>query len=406
MDKNALKYFKVVGKVQQAISKVSSFDDALKEGLKVILDNSAADYGVMWYIDKSKGEVLHPYYWICPNDFSAKEYPIGQGMVGKSYATKEPVIIYDLNETPDENIASDFTGLNPVSAICIPFSNDFMELGCIQFVKTDKSGVFTEEEADLCQLLCLMTELAINETAPLPDNWNKKPVIMSVRNVIKDFKNGDNITHVLKGVNFDVFEGEFLALLGESGCGKSTVLNIIGGMDTATDGTVVFSENDLSNASEAQLTKYRRDNIGFVFQSYNLMPNLNVKQNLDLIAELVDNPMDSVEALKLVKMEDKMTSYPLQLSGGQQQRVSIARALVKNPKLILADEPTAALDYATSIEVLQAFKDVIDSGTTLIMVTHNEEITKMANRVIRFRNGQMYEVTINRHPVEPTELVW
>ena len=177
-------------------------------------------------------------------------------------------------------------------------------------------------------------------------------------------------------------------------------------MDTATDGTVVFSENDLSNASEAQLTKYRRDNIGFVFQSYNLMPNLNVKQNLDLIAELVDNPMDSVEALKLVKMEDKMTSYPSQLSGGQQQRVSIARALVKNPKLILADEPTAALDYATSIEVLQAFKDVIDSGTTLIMVTHNEEITKMANRVIRFRNGQMYEVTINRHPVEPTELVW
>lgn len=406
MDKTSLKYYAVVGKVQQAIAKVSTFDEALKEGLKVILENSAADYAVMWYVDKEGGDILHPYYWICPNDFSAKSYQAGEGMVGQSYKTKEPVIIFDLESNPDNGISADFEGLNPLSAICIPFSNDFMELGCIQFVKSASSGKFTEEEADLCQLLCLMTEIAINDSAPLPDNWNQKNVILSARNIIKDFQNGEHITHVLKGVNFDVFEGEFLAFLGESGCGKSTVLNIIGGMDTATSGTVTFNENDLSNATEAELTKYRRDNIGFVFQSYNLMPNLNVKQNLDLIAELVDNPMDSMEALKLVKLEDKATSYPSQLSGGQQQRVSIARALVKNPKLILADEPTAALDYATSIEVLQAFKDVIDSGTTLIMVTHNEEITKMANRVIRFRNGQMYEVTINRHPVEPTQLVW
>ncbi|MBR4807393.1 MAG: ATP-binding cassette domain-containing protein, partial [Lachnospiraceae bacterium] len=150
----------------------------------------------------------------------------------------------------------------------------------------------------------------------------------------------------------------------------------------------------------------RRDNIGFVFQSYNLMPNLTAKQNLDLIAELVDDPMDPMEALDLVKMRDRKDNYPSQLSGGQQQRISIARALIKRPRLIMADEPTAALDYTTSIEVLQAFEKVVESGTTLIMVTHNEEITRMSHRVIRFRDGRLYEVTVNHNPVNATDLVW
>ena len=157
---------------------------------------------------------------------------------------------------------------------------------------------------------------------------------------------------------------------------------------------------------QKKLTEYRRDNIGFIFQSYNLMPNLTAVQNLDLIGELVDDPMDADEALEIVKLSDRKRSYPSQLSGGQQQRVSIARALVKNPKVILADEPTAALDYATSIEVLSTLEEVIAQGTTLVMVTHNEEIARMANRVVRLRGGQLHEVTVNRHPVHATDLVW
>ena len=229
---------------------------------------------------------------------------------------------------------------------------------------------------------------------------------MELRDITREFQNGETVTKVLKGVNLDVYEGEFLALLGESGCGKSTLLNIVGGMDSATSGTFTYLGRDLSGASQAELTEFRRANIGFIFQSYNLMPNLTAVQNLDLIGELVDEPMDADEALEIVKLSDRKKSYPSQLSGGQQQRVSIARALVKNPKVILADEPTAALDYATSIEVLQALEEVVRGGTTMVMVTHNEEITRMADRVVRMRDGRMHEVTVNRHPAHATDLVW
>ncbi|MBQ0010093.1 MAG: ABC transporter ATP-binding protein [Ruminococcus sp.] len=248
--------------------------------------------------------------------------------------------------------------------------------------------------------------MSLGESELLFRPWLEKKTLISCKSVCKSFKNGDIETTVLKGVSFDVFEGEFLCLLGESGCGKSTFLNIIGGLERADSGTIKFMDEEYQNASEEELTEFRRKNIGFVFQSYNLMPNLTSKQNLDLIGELVSNPMDSAEALNVVGLSEKMNSYPSQLSGGQQQRVSIARAIVKNPKVIMADEPTAALDYKTSIEVLQVFSDIVNNGTALIMVTHNEEITKMADRVIRFRDGKVYEVTINNDPKNASELVW
>jgi len=249
--------------------------------------------------------------------------------------------------------------------------------------------------------------MQIEDNEKFKQSWQTGKTILSIKDIKKEFKNGDGtISKVLKGVNLDIYEGEFLVLLGESGCGKSTLLNIVGGLNKATSGSICYLDNNLSEASQQELTKYRRDNIGFIFQSYNLMPNLNVKQNLDLIAELVKDPMDSKEALKLVGLEEKRENYPSQLSGGQQQRVSIARALVKKPKIIMADEPTAALDYETSIEVLSALEEVYKKGTTLVMVTHNEEITKMADRVVRMRNGKVYEVTVNLHPVKATQLVW
>jgi len=230
--------------------------------------------------------------------------------------------------------------------------------------------------------------------------------VMKVRNVKKAYLNGTVLTTVLKGVNLDVYEGEFLALLGESGCGKSTLLNILGGMDSADEGEVSFIDHDITHATEEELTKFRRDNIGFIFQGYNLMPNLTARQNLKLIGELVKEPRDADEVLALVGLTDKADNYPSQLSGGQQQRISIARALIKAPKLIFADEPTAALDYATSIEVLRVLENVVHNNTTMVMVTHNEEITRMADRVVRMRDGKVYEITVNRHPVHAEELVW
>lgn len=389
-----IKYYKIIGQISNEISKVDNFEDALKSCLKIILDNSDADYAVLWYKNKS-GDALIPVYWLCPIDLTNKSYKIGSGIIGKAYKQGKAKII---DKITDE-IRNDLLSLD-LSSICIvPFEN-----GCIEFIK--KKGKFSEEESDICQMLTLMAEISIDEIVELPDNNEDKNILISVKDIKREFQNGDIITKVLKGVNFDVFEGEFLCLLGESGCGKSTILNIIGGMDKATEGTFSYLGKDLSSASENELTGYRRDNIGFIFQSYNLMPNLNIKQNLELIAELVDEPKDVEEVLKLVKMEQKLGNYPSELSGGQQQRVSIARALVKNPKLILADEPTAALDYETSIEVLTALEDIVAAGTTLVMVTHNEEITRMANRVIRFRDGKVYEITVNNHPVKATELVW
>ncbi len=233
-----------------------------------------------------------------------------------------------------------------------------------------------------------------------------KDVLISVKDLYKTYHAGQIETPVLKGLNMDVYKGEFLCILGESGSGKSTILNIIGGLVNADSGSILFNNKEIIRLPEKELTVHRRENIGYIFQAYNLMPNLTAKQNLDIIAELTKKNSDSEEILKLVGMGEKINAYPSQLSGGQQQRVSIARALIKNPVLILADEPTAALDLQTSKEVLEVFEQVVSQGTTLMMVTHNENITKMANRVIRLRNGKVYETIENPNPIKAKELEW
>ena len=402
MKESDLKYYKVIGKIQTCASTAESFYDAVCNSIKIVLDNSMADYAVIWYASKEEPRVLSPYYWIGPMDITSVKHPAGEGIVGKVY---ESGTVINSNSYTD-SAKQDFPDIDVAGILCVPFAAKDTDLGCIEFVKTREKGPFSEDEAETCHLLTILAQMAIEEDAPLPDYKESKEILLSARNITKSFKNGEFITQVLKGVNFDVFEGEFLCFLGESGCGKSTVLNIVGGILEADGGTMEFKGENIVGMSNDKLTHHRRDNIGFIFQSYNLMPNLNARQNLDLIGELVKNPMDSVECLNLVGMAEKAENYPSQLSGGQQQRVSIARALVKNPKLILADEPTAALDYETSIEVLSVLEKVIKSGTTLVMVTHNEEITKMADRVIRFRNGRTYEVTVNRHPLTAKELEW
>ena len=276
----------------------------------------------------------------------------------------------------------------------------------VQVVNKAGGGRFTEDDADVIEIMSMLVAQAISKNESRFEMWEHGEPVIELRGITREFQNGDTISKILRGINLDVYEGEFLVLLGESGCGKSTLLNIIGGMDKATSGEFRCFGQDFSNADRNMLTEYRRHNIGFIFQSYNLMPNLNAYQNLALIAELVDDPLPIEDALESVGMAEKARSYPSRLSGGQQQRICIARALVKRPKLILADEPTAALDYTTSIEVLTALEKVVAGGTTMIMVTHNEEIARMANRVVRLRGGLLHEVTVNRHPAKAADLVW
>ena len=407
MDNSMLKHYKTIGQLQTAVAQAGSLEDALHDGLKIILKASNADYAVVWYEDTKGDSVLHPYYWICPLDLTSKSHKANEGVVGRVYKKQisERLLNY-AGKNRDPFSDKDFAGISIGSMVCVPLSNKYDKLGCIQFVNRKGNRKFSEEDADVCEMLSSLIAIGIDENIKLSKEAKEKKILISVRDIKKQYKNGEVITRVLKGVNLDVYEGEFLALLGESGCGKSTLLNIIGGMDKADEGEFTYLGKDMFNASQKELTKYRRDNIGFIFQSYNLMPNLNSIQNLDLIGELVENPMKSEKALQLVGLSEKEKNYPSQLSGGQQQRISIARSLIKNPKMIMADEPTAALDYETSITVLKVIEKIAKSGTTIIMVTHNEEITKMADRVIRFRDGKLYEVRVNRHPCHATDLVW
>jgi len=406
MKSELLKYYVTIGKISKLISSTDNLDEVLKESIAEIMSDSPADYVVVWF---TNGEELKPYYWIGDRDFTQLSYKPGDGLCGSVFAGENAVRLLNNGEIAASDFAGDLAevfGEHIESAVCVPLSSKDETFGCIEFVRLADKSPFCEEEADVLEIFSSCLALKIEES-PLVDYSDRfKNPILSARGITKTFTNGPEPLQVLKGVNLDVFEGELLVVLGESGCGKSTFLNIVGGMETCDGGEFYFLGKDMTHATPAELTQYRRKNIGFIFQSYNLMPNLNAKENLDLISELVDNPMDSVEALKLVGLESKKNSYPAMLSGGQQQRISIARALVKRPKLIFADEPTAALDYATSIEVLSVLGEVAKAGTTVVMVTHNETITKMADRVVRMRNGKSYEVTVNKHPLKATDLVW
>ena len=406
MDSSVLSYYKTIGEVQSVIANATTLDEALQGGLKAIISNAGAEYAVIWYADKAGDGRLHPYFWIGPVDMTSRVHAPGEGAVGRVFEKQKAERYLDFEVAGDRTTVEDFQGVDIGSMVCVPFSNSFEDLGAIQFVNSVGAERFTDEGADVMEIMAMMAAIAIDENEALAEPWQPGEAVIEMRDITRDFQNGDIVTKVLKGVNLDVYEGELLVLLGESGCGKSTLLNIVGGMDQATSGSFTYVGQDLSHATQQQLTEFRRANIGFIFQSYNLMPNLTALQNLKLIAELVDDPMDADEALDIVGLSERKKSYPSQLSGGQQQRVSIARALVKNPKIILADEPTAALDYSTSIEVLQVMERVVKSGTTMVMVTHNEEITRMADRIVRMRDGRMHEVTINRHPARATDLVW
>lgn len=223
----------------------------------------------------------------------------------------------------------------------------------------------------------------------------------------KGFGSGDTRQEVLRGMNLSVRRGEFCVLLGPSGSGKSTLLNIIGGIDSADSGYISINGDKLENLGEKALTQYRRKHLGYIFQMYNLIPNLNVKENIEVGAYLSDNPLDIEDLLHTLGLHEHRHKLPNQLSGGQQQRVSIGRAIVKNPDILLCDEPTGALDYNTSKEILKLIEDVNKKyGNTIIMVTHNEAIKNMADHIIKLRDGVVRHDTLNPNKISAADLEW
>lgn len=231
--------------------------------------------------------------------------------------------------------------------------------------------------------------------------------LFRARNVSKIYRMGEVEVHALRGVDFELRGGEFLVLLGPSGSGKSTLLNILGGLDTPTHGEVLFRDVELSQATEKELTQYRRRHVGFVFQFYNLIPSLTARENVELVTEIAANPMDPAEALALVGLEARIDHFPAQLSGGEQQRVAIARAIAKRPAVLLCDEPTGALDVTTGAVVLEAIDRIHQElNTAVAVITHNAVISEMAHRVVGLSDGQIVEDRLRTHRKSARELEW
>jgi putative ABC transport system ATP-binding protein len=242
---------------------------------------------------------------------------------------------------------------------------------------------------------------------PLAKDKALQPVVFQARSVTKVYDMGEVKVHALRGVDMELRTGELVVLLGPSGSGKSTLLNILGGLDTATSGQVTYYDRDITGAQDRELTEYRRHHVGFVFQFYNLIPSLTAKENVAVVTEIAQDPLDPVEALNMVGLGNRVDHFPSQLSGGEQQRVAIARAVAKRPAVLLCDEPTGALDSATGIVVLEVLEKINrEMGTATVLITHNADIADMADRVIYLSDGMISRERINEKKKAPRDLHW
>lgn len=242
---------------------------------------------------------------------------------------------------------------------------------------------------------------------PEPNPQSERSAILAAHDVTKVYRMGDVDVHALRGVTVPLYEGELMVLLGPSGSGKSTLLNILGALDVPSSGRVLYRDEDIAAAGERELTEFRRDHVGFVFQFYNLVPSLTARENVALVTEITERPLDPSEALELVGLTDRMHHFPAQLSGGEQQRVAIARAVAKQPEILLCDEPTGALDFKTGIRVLEVIDEVNRSlGTTTAVITHHAPIASMADRVVSLSDGMVASDRSNEKKVSPADLTW
>ena len=400
-------YTQAIWRITEALRNSENMSDALSESLLIIIETLGCEAGSIWFTDKDSARVQAAFN-VGTESIVGISVELGQGIVGDVAETGESIIVADTSK--DERFSTSVdeeTGFVTRSIICVPLKNAHETIGALEIVNKKDGALYNDDDLALCEQMASLAAIAIEEkgllAVALPD---QEPIVV-LKNVTKEYKVGDGVLQVLKGINLEIYEKEFLVVLGESGCGKSTMMNIVGGMDFLTSGTLLIEGKDYSSPDEKELTMFRRNYVGFVFQSYNLMPNLTALENVEFIAEISEHPMDPMEAIDKVGLSERANNYPSQMSGGQQQRVSIARAIVKNPTLILADEPTAALDFQTSQEVLSVIEDIVRrQGKTVMMITHNTEIAKMANRVVKLKNGLVSSIKVNMHPLSASELSW
>lgn len=392
--------------LMEALQTEKQMESALSMCLAVMQKNIGFGDGFIWLLNRGTDRL---FIVCCTSGQDVTGTTIGkeQGVVGHVFGTAESMLLKAA--IPDDSPlygSDEATGVKVTNQLVIPLKTPGgVPFGCIQMI--NKEDGFDQDEQKFAENLVALVSLDIEDKGFELKRGNERTPIISLRGVTKDFASGDSTLHVLKGIDLDIYPEEFLVILGESGCGKTTMMNIIGGMDELTEGTLTIEGKEFSHPGDKELTEYRRDYIGFIFQAYHLMPNLSALENLQFIAEISKEPSSPEESLALVGLSERAGNFPAQMSGGQQQRVSIARALTKNPKLILADEPTAALDFETSIEVLAIVEDIVrNHGKTVVMITHNPEIAKMADRVVKLRGGMISSIRINLNPLPARELSW
>ena len=401
------RFAQVTWQIMEQLLEVDSLEEALSGSLEIIVKVLNSQAGIIWFLDE-KSERLVPIYHIGPSDISGVTVDNDMSIEGLVTKTGKSVRIEDASKDERfEGTVFDENGFVTKTMLCVPLNDTKKTVGCVQIINKKDGSLYDEEELELCERMAALAAITIDEKGLIVSAEEERKVLISLRNIIKEYPSGDGVLRVLKGINLDIYENEFVVILGESGCGKSTMMNIVGGMDFATDGELIIDGKDFSHPSDVELTRYRREYVGFIFQSYNLMPNLTALENIQFIAEIAKDPADPQAALDMVGLGEKGMNFPAQMSGGQQQRVSIARALVKNPRLILADEPTAALDFQTGQEVLIVMEKIVkERGTTVVMITHNADIAKMADRVIKLRSGKIASIKRNLHPLAAAEIEW
>ena len=394
-------------KIAESLLNVDNLQEALSGMLNIVVETLDSEAGAIWLLDE-KTNSIHSVINTGPVDLSNISSENGIGTEGQVITSEQSVLVSDADQSDTyDGCQFDDQGIRTKSLICVPLHVSNKTIGCMCIVNQKNGKCYTEDDLKLCEHSASLAAMVIDEkglTVTIPE---EKEILLELQGITKEYPSGDEVMRVLNGINLKVYKDEFVVVLGESGCGKSTMMNIIGGMDHATSGSLFLEGKDFSNPDEKALTEFRRNYVGFIFQSYNLMPNLTARENIKFIAEICPDPLDVDEALKQVGLSDRANNYPSQLSGGQQQRVSIARAIVKNPRIILADEPTAALDFQTGQEVLRVIENVVRGGsTTVLMVTHNVEIAKMADRVVKLRHGRVSSIKYNSHPLHADDLVW
>lgn len=402
------KYTQAIWEFTEALQEETQMESALTNCMELLKKTIGCEAGFIWMLDSALDRIS---IIACATgtDETGVSIAKDQGIVGHVMGTGEAMVFHGEIAEDSPLYGSDHaTGLKILSQLVAPLMTPGgTPFGCVQMVNKLDGGSFDEQDIRLAGNLSALIALDIDDKGyETPIRCKREPII-SLRKVRKDYISGEETIHVLKGIDLDIYPEEFLVILGESGCGKTTMMNIMGGMDSLTSGELIVEGKDFSHPSDSELTNYRRNFLGFIFQSYNLMPNLSALENLEFVAEISKNPLSPDKTLSLVGLSDRAGNFPSQMSGGQQQRVSIARALTKNPRMILADEPTAALDYNTSIEILTIVENIVrNQGKTVVMITHNPEIAKMADRVVKLRSGVISSIRINAHPLKASELSW